>query len=252
MIAVWGLYLERKLAAILAADVVGYSAMMDDDEVAALAALKTHRETVFNPKIAVHNGRIIKLIGDGTLVEFPSVVDAVQFGLAVQTEIATQRSGVQLRIRIHLGDVILEGKDIYGHGANIAARLEALSPVGGICVFSIVYESAGRRIAEAFSDMGEHTLKNISNPIRLYAWRSEGKKTVSPIHKGTEKPSIAVLPFTNMGSDPEQQYFSDGISEDIITGLSRFRTLFVVARNSSFQFRQSDLSDREIAAKLDV
>lgn len=145
--------------------------MMDDEEVAALAALKTHRETVFNPKIAVHNGRIIKLIGDGTLVEFPSVVDAVQFGLAVQTEIATQRSGVQLRIGIHLGDVILEGKDIYGHGANIAARLEALSPVGGICVSSIVYESVGRRVAEEFSDMGEHTLKkNISNPIRLFAW----------------------------------------------------------------------------------
>lgn len=121
-------------------------------------------------------------------MEFPSVVDAVQFGLAVQTEIATQRSGVQLRIGIHLGDVILEGKDIYGHGANIAARLEALSPVGGVCVSSIVYESAGRRIAEAFSDMGEHTLKNISNPIRLYAWRPEGKKTASPIHKGTDPP----------------------------------------------------------------
>jgi TolB-like protein len=226
--------------------------MMDDDEEAALAKLKAHREAVFDPRIAAHNGRIIKLIGDGTLVEFPSVVDAVQFGLEIQAEMATQRSSVQLRVGIHLGDVIQEGEDIYGHGVNIAARLEALSPVGGICISSIVYESAGRRIAGEFSDLGEHTLKNISNPIRLYAWRPEGTKTALPVQKDSEKPSVGVLPFKNMSGDPEEQYFSDGISEDIITGLSRFRTLSVVARNSSFQFRQLGLSDSEIAAKLGV
>jgi len=244
--------LERKLAAILAADVVGYSAMMADDEEAALAELKEHRETVFDPNIATHNGRIIKLIGDGTLVEFPSVVDAVQFALVVQKELAARQSRVQLRIGIHLGDVIVDGDDIYGHGVNVAARLEALSQVGGICISFIVYESLGRQIAESFSDMGEQSLKNISNPIRLFAWSPTRKSTAPLIQKDSEKPSVAVLPFVNMSGDPDQQYFSDGISEDIITGLSRFRTLRVVARNSSFRFRQSDLSDGEIAAKLGV
>ncbi|AXI48217.1 adenylate/guanylate cyclase domain-containing protein [Sulfitobacter sp. SK012] len=244
--------MERKLAAILAADVVGYSAMMADDEEAALADLKEHRETVFDPILATYSGRIIKLIGDGTLVEFPSAVDAVQFGLDVQRELANQSSRLQLRIGIHLGDVILEDDDIYGHGVNIAARLETLSPVGGICISSIVYECIGRRIADFFSDMGQNTLKNMSNSIRLYAWQPKEEITAPPVRQEREKPSVAVLPFVNMSEDEDQQYFSDGISEDIITGLSRFRTLLVVARSSSFKFRQSDLSDSEIAAKLGV
>ena len=244
--------MERRLAAILAADVVGYSTMMDADEEAALTDLKEHRETIFDPNIATHNGRIVKLIGDGTLVEFPSVVDAVQFGLDVQHAIADQRSRVQLRIGIHLGDVILEGEDIYGHGVNIAARLEALSPIGGICISSIVYETVGQRIQEGFSESGEHNLKNISNPVCLYSWSPGTKKPQPPVHENSGKPSIAVLPFANMSGDPEQQYFSDGISEDIITGLSRFRTMHVVGRNSSFQFRNSDMNDSEIASQLGV
>ena len=226
--------------------------MMAEDEETALAALKDHRETVFDPKIAAHNGRVIKLIGDGTLVEFPSVVDAVQFGLDVQREMSAQASRLQLRIGIHLGDVMLEDEDVYGHGVNIAARLEPLSPVGGICMSSIVYESVGHRIEEVFSDMGAHSLKNIANPIRLYAWPPKDDVASAPAQKHSEKPSVAVLPFVNMSGDPEQQYFSDGISEDIITGLSRFRTLLVVARNSSFQFRNSELGEGEIAQKLGV
>ena len=244
--------MERRLAAILAADVVGYSAMMAADEEAALTDLKEHRDTIFDPHIAAHNGRIVKLIGDGTLVEFPSVVDAVQFGLDVQNAIAKLRSRVQLRIGIHLGDVILDGEDIYGHGVNVAARLEALSPAGGICISSIVYDSVGRLTAEAFSEMGEHKLKNISNPVRLYAWSTGAKRPPPPPKTNSEKPSIAVLPFANMSDDPDQQFFSDGISEDIITGLSRFRTLLVVARNSSFQFRHSEMNDSEIASQLGV
>ena len=244
--------MERKLAAILAADVAGYSTLMNEDEVATLVALKKHRETIFDPKVAVYNGRIIKLLGDGTLVEFPSVVDAVQFGLDIQKELATQNSQLKLRIGVHLGDVIVDDTDIYGHGVNVAARLEAISPVGGMCISSIVYESIGRRIAHGFSDIGEHTLKNISNPVRLFAWPSENQGTQRRVQQDGDKPSVAVLPFLNMSGDAEQQYFSDGISEDIITGLSKFRTLLVIARNSSFQFRESSLSDRQIADKLGV
>ena len=244
--------MERKLTAILAADVVGYSTMMAVDEEAALADLREHRETIFNPNIAAHNGRIVKLIGDGALVEFPSVVDAVQFGMSVQNAMADLRSRVQLRIGIHLGDIMLDGEDIYGHGVNVAARLETLSPAGGICISSIVYESIGHRIAESFSEMGEHSLKNISKPVRLYSWPTDIKPPPPRIQKDSEKPTIAVLPFENMSGDPDQQYFSDGISEDIITGLSRFRTMLVVARNSSFKFRNSELNDSEIASQLGV
>ncbi|MEP5091732.1 MAG: adenylate/guanylate cyclase domain-containing protein, partial [Paracoccaceae bacterium] len=244
--------MERKLAAILAADVVGYSAMMGEHEDSTLADLKEHRRVVFDPAIEAHNGRIIKLVGDGTLVEFPSVVDAVQFGLNVQKQIKTNPSRFVLRIGIHLGDVIVDDGDIYGHGVNVAARLEALAPAGGICISSIVHESVGRRITDSFVDIGQHDLKNIANPVRLYSWPPQLKETKKASQEPSEKPSVAVLPFENMSNDPDQLYFGDGISEDITTGLSRFKTLLVVARNSSFQFRGSEMNVGEIAAKLGV
>lgn len=244
--------MERRLAAILAADVVGYSAMMDRDEEATLVALKAHRDAVFDPRIVAHKGRIIKLVGDGTLVEFPSVVDAVQFARDIQKHLVDEQSPVQLRIGIHLGDIIADDADIYGHGVNVAARLEPLSPVGGMCISSVVYDSIGRRVAEGFAEIGEHRLKNISSPVSLYTWSPNAQDTPVRLHESSEKPSIAVLPFENMSNDEEQQFFSDGISEDIITGLSKFRTLLVVARNSSFQFRQSGLGDGEIARQLGV
>jgi adenylate cyclase len=216
--------INRKLAAILAADVVGYSRLMGADEAGTLAALKRHRETIFDPAVAAHHGRIVKLIGDGALVEFGSVVDAVNCALSVQRsgaplpDATARRLKIVLRIGINLGDVIIEGDDIYGDGVNIAARLEPLAEPGGICVSSIVNESIGNRIDVRFQDAGDITVKNIDRPIRIWKWH-------------------AVLPFTNMSGDPEQEYFSDDISEDIITDLSKIAGLTVIARNSSFTYK---------------
>jgi len=244
--------LERRLAAILAADVVAYSAMMAENEESALMRLKAHRQDVFDPKIHQYHGRLIKLIGDGTLVEFSSIVDAVRCAIDIQSELAKQQSLIKLRIGIHLGDVIIEGADVYGHGVNLAARLESQAQSGGICISSIVHESISNRVGVFFQDAGEHALKNMAQPVRLYTWAPMQSDVNLPKHSVREKPSIAVLPFANMSDDPGQVYFSDGISEDIITGLSRFRTMLVVARNSSFRFRNTDLTDSEIAAKLGV
>ncbi|MEP4768931.1 MAG: adenylate/guanylate cyclase domain-containing protein [Roseibium sp.] len=245
-------YLERKLAAILAADVVSYSSMMNEDEDATLMQLKTHREHVFDPKVRQHNGRVIKLIGDGTLVEFLSIVDAVRCAIDIQKELALQNSTIKLRIGVHLGDVIVDNSDVYGHGVNLASRLEAAANVGGVCISSIVYESLGNLIEESFEDGGEQRFKNIAKPVKIYHLAQVGSNKPKLRSSVRDKPSIAVLPFSNMSGNAEQQFFSDGISEDIITGLSRFRTLFVVARNSSFRFRDSDLAIGEIAEKLGV
>ncbi|WP_432653459.1 adenylate/guanylate cyclase domain-containing protein [Ruegeria atlantica] len=245
-------FLERKLAAILAADVVAYSSMMIEDEDATLMHLKTHRECVFDPKVSQYKGRVIKLIGDGTLVEFPSVVDAVRCAIEIQKDLAVQNSAIKLRIGVHLGDVIVDEGDVYGHGVNLASRLEAAAKVGGVCISSIVYESLGNLIEETFEDGGAQHLKNITKPVKIYHLAHEGSEKYEPNLTGRDKPSVAVLPFSNVSGNAEQQIFSDGISEDIITGLSRFRTLFVVARNSSFRFRDSDLEIGEIAAKLGV
>jgi adenylate cyclase len=253
--------LNRKLAAILAADVVGYSRMMGADETGTLAALKRHREALFDPTVAAHNGRIVKLIGDGTIVEFASVVDAVNCALSVQRAdgappaASAAQPHIVLRIGINLGDVIIEGDDIYGDGVNIAARLEPLSPPGGICVSSIVNESVGNRIDVRFQDAGEINVKNIDRPIRIWKWQPG---TASTAAEAPAKPepsaaaSIAVLPFTNMSGDPEQEYFSDGISEDIITDLSKIAGLTVIARNSSFTYKGRSVDIREIGRELGV
>jgi adenylate cyclase len=256
--------INRKLAAILAADVVGYSRLMGADESGTLGALKRHRETVFDPAVAAHNGRIVKLIGDGTIAEFGSVVDAVNCALSVQRSVGAvpeengAESRIVLRIGINLGDVIIEGEDIYGDGVNIAARLEPLAEPGGICVSSIVNESVGNRISVRFEDGGEISVKNIDRPIRVWKWHpSMVDATTAHPHGVRAKPngaasSIAVLPFTNMSGDPEQEYFSDGISEDIITDLSKIAGLLVIARNSSFAYKGRAVDVRAIGRELGV
>lgn len=254
----------RRLSAILAADVVGYSRMMAADEVGALAALKRHRETIFDPAIARHKGRLVKLIGDGTLVEFSSVVDAVRCAVDVQSQTGADNPDgdrIVLRIGINLGDVIVEGDDIYGDGVNIAARLEALAAPGGVCISSIVQESVASRIEATFIDGGGVTVKNIDRPIRVWHWPSaggsstKGGQTVeaaSPAPEHAEGASIAVLAFANMSGDPEQEYFSDGISEDIITDLSKIKGLAVIARNSSFAYKGKSVDLRQVGRELGV
>jgi adenylate cyclase len=240
---------NRKLAAILAADVVGYSRLMASDEEGTLAALKRHRQTVFEPAVAAHQGRIVKLIGDGIIVEFPSVVDAVNCALSVQRsrdslqDQSLHQPKIVLRIGINLGDVIVEGDDIYGDGVNIAARLEPVAEPGGICISSIVNESIGNRIDVGFQDGGQINVKNIDRPLRIWRWHPGAAHTT--VTNGQQSntanrqayAAIAILPFTNMSGDPEQEYFSDGISEDIITDLSKIAGLTVIARNSSFTYK---------------
>jgi adenylate cyclase len=253
--------INRKLAAILAADVVGYSRLMGADEAGTLAALKRHRETIFDPAVAARNGRIVKLIGDGAIVEFGSVVDAVNCALSVQRSSAlsdanARQPTIVLRIGINLGDVIIENHDIYGDGVNIAARLEPLAEPGGICVSSIVHESVGNRIDVRFQDGGDISVKNIDRPIRIWKWHP-GKTDVAGSNAGNatpyvETPSIAVLPFTNMSGDPEQEYFSDGISEDIITDLSKIAGLMVISRNSSFTYKGRSVDIRAVGRDLGV
>ncbi len=242
--------MARRLAAILAADVVGYSSLMGEDEAGTLAALQAHRAEIFDPVIAERGGRLVKLMGDGALVEFPSVVEAVEAALAIQQRVAAGDSRIRLRIGINLGDVIIDGDDIYGDGVNVAARLEALAEPGGICISSIVHESVGNRVEAEFADTGEHEVKGIARPIRVWRWPATGAAQ-APLAL-PEKPSIAILPFDNMSSDPEQEFFAEGIAEDIITELSKFRSLFVIARTSSFAFKGQALEVKEIGHRLGV
>jgi adenylate cyclase len=253
--------INRKLAAILAADVVGYSRLMAADEAGTLAALKQHRQTVFEPAVAAHQGRIVKLIGDGTIVEFASVVDAVNCALSVQRpgELRDEsQPKIILRIGINLGDVIIEGDDIYGDGVNIAARLEPVAEPGGICISSIVNESIGNRIDVRFQDSGQINVKNIDRPIRIWRWHPDtvnatvtnGRRSNTVNHQ--PHTAIAILPFTNMSGDSEQEYFSDGISEDIITDLSKIADLTVIARNSSFTYKGRSVDVRTIGRELGV
>ena len=246
--------MARRLAAILAADVVGYSKLMAEDEAATLAALKAHRTSVFDPQVSEHGGRIVKLMGDGTLVEFASVVDAVNCAVAIQTSLAGDVGPIMLRIGINLGDIIIDGDDIYGDGVNVAARLEALAETGGVCISSIVMESLGNKTETKFVNGGEHRVKNIDRPVRIYAWKpgGEGGGKVAGAQAISDKPSIAVLAFDNMSGDPEQEYFSDGLSEDIITELSRFSELFVISRNSSFAFKGKAVDIKDAAQQLGV
>ncbi len=251
--------MERRLAAILAADVVGYSRLMNADEAGTLRRLTELRETVLVPLVSEHHGRIVKLIGDGLLVEFASAVDSVACALAWQERVANHESqrqseaALRFRIGINLGDVIAEDGDIHGDGVNIAARLEGLADPGGICLSDDVYRQARGRIEARFEDVGEHKLKNISEPVHVY------RVVVSNVPAAEteplplpDKPSIAVLPFDSMSGDPEQEYFSDGMTEDIITELSRIRWLFVIARNSSFAYKGKSPDVRRAAAELGV
>src|ERR1700692_357546 len=252
--------INRKLAAILAADVIGYPRLMGADEAGTLGALKRHRETIFDPAVAAHNGRIVKLIGDGTIVEFGSVVDAVNCALSVQRSGAPDATArpptIVLRIVINLGDVIIENDDLYGDGVNIAARLEPLAEPGGICISSIVNESVGNRVDVRFSDGGDISVKNIDRPIRVWKWHSSkmdaagSRFNAANPTPSVEAPSIAVLPFANMSGDPEQEYFSDGISEDVITDLSKIAGLVVIARNSSFTYKGRSADIREVGREL--
>jgi len=248
--------MTRRLAAILAADVVGYSKLMAEDEAGTLAALKAHRRKLFDPETEKHGGRIVKLMGDGALAEFPSVVEAVECALAIQQALAASEDKIRLRVGINLGDIIIDGNDIYGDGVNIAARLEALAEPGGICISSVVHESLGNRVDAQFSDDGEHQVKNIARPIRVFRWVSQQRPAPvtsdSPPLTLPDKPSIAILPFTNMSADADQEFFADGISEDLITELSHFRSLFVISRNSSFAFKGQGLNVKEMSERLGV
>jgi len=249
---------QRRLAAILAADVVGYSRLMEQDEEGTLAALKGRRREVLEPLAAHHQGRVFKVTGDGVLVEFASAVNAVQCAVDLQQAMAAANGDqpddrhIVLRIGINLGDVMVEGSDLYGDGVNIAARLEAIAEPGGILVSGTAHEHIKNKIKVGFDDLGSQTLKNIAEPVRAYRVTGTPAVTVAASKPATDKPSIAVLPFTNMSGDPDQQYFSDGITEDIITELSRFHGLFVIARNSSFQYRDKAVDVRLVARELGV
>jgi len=225
--------MHRKLTVILSADVVGYSSLMERDEAGTLSRLKDNRAGVFDPQVAKHGGRQFKLMGDGALVEFGSVVAAINCALAIQ-EGTAKADGMRYRIGINLGEVIIEGDDIYGEGVNVAARIQALAPVGGVALSKMVRDNVDGKMPCVFEDMGEHSVKNIERPVHVF--KVSAAQQESPTVEAPRKLSICVLPFANMSDDPQQEYFSDGISEDIITDLSKVSALAVVSRNSSFMY----------------
>jgi adenylate cyclase len=254
---------ERRLAAILAADVAGYSRLMGEDEEGTLAGLKAHRRAVFDPKITEHRGRIVKTTGDGTLVEFASVVDAVRCAVDIQREMAERNADVpaelriEFRVGLNVGDIIIDDKDIYGDGVNIAARLESLAAPGGICVSRAVRDQVRDKLDFSFEDMGEQQVKNIARPIRTHRIVLSGaavaaSSTEPNTRPAPQKPSIAVLPFVNMSGDIEQEYFSDGITEDIITNLSRNHAFFVISRSTSFTYKNPAIDVARVARELGV
>ena len=297
--------MERKLTAILAADVVGYSRLMEIDEAGTLAALKSHRADLIDPEIAKWRGRIVKLMGDGALVEFASVVNAVSCALAIQEGIAGRNESlpedrrIAFRIGVHLGDVMIEGDDIYGDGVNVAARLEGLAEPGGICISQQAFDQVETKLDLAYEDLGEQRVKNLARPVRTYRLRSGGEASPEPVatkRRGLsvnqiigsaavllfvvaglmlgwwqpwvseeepasvermalplpDKPSIAVLPFTNLSNEPSEQYFADGMTEDLITDLSKVSGLFVIARNSVFTYKGRAVNVRQVAEELGV
>jgi adenylate cyclase len=251
--------MERRLAAILLTDMVGYSRLIGLDEVGTIARQKSHREEIIDPKISAHGGRIVKTTGDGVLVEFPSVVEAVQCAVEVQQTMAAAEADVlearriHYRIGINLGDVVIDGDDILGDGVNVAARLEGLAKPGGICISGNVHDQLAGKIDIAFEDAGEQAVKNVPRPVCVWHWKTDAAaKEVCPAHVLPDKPSIAVLPFDNMSGDPEQEFFADGIAEDVITALSRFRSLFVIARSSSFTYKGGAADITRVARELGV
>ncbi len=257
-----GKRIERRLFAILAADVAGYSRLMGTDEARTLTDLIELRRKVFGPKVAEHHGRVVKLMGDGALVEFASVVDAVNAAVAIQKTLAETNSAapaerrIELRIGVNLGDVIIEGSDIYGDGVNVAARLQAVAEPGEVVLSATAHEHALGKVSATFADAGELALKNIASPVRIFRWSV--KAETGPPQKRAEapalpqKPSISVLPFDNMSGDPEQEYFADGIVESITAALSRIRSFFVIARNSAFAYKGRGEDVRDIGRELGV
>ena len=262
--------MQRRLAAVLAADVAGFSRLMGVDEEGTLAALKLLRRELADPKIKEHRGRIVKTTGDGLLVEFASVVDAVRCAVDVQREMVERNTCVpverriEFRMGINLGDIIIDKRDIYGDGVNVAARLEALAEPGGICVSRVVRDQVRDKLNFAFEDMGEQQVKNIARPIWTHRIRladdasSPCALALAPAMAPQpplplpDKPSVAVLPFTNMSGDPEQEFVSDGIAEDVITALSRYPSLFVIARNSSFTYKGRAIDVKTVGRELGV
>jgi TolB-like protein/class 3 adenylate cyclase/tetratricopeptide (TPR) repeat protein len=256
---------ERRLAAVLAADVAGYSRLMGSDEVGTLAALKSHRREVVDPAIAEHHGRIVKTSGDGMLVEFASAVDAVNCAMAVQESMAERNRDapmkITFRIGINVGDIIVDGDDIFGDGVNVAARVENECEPGGVCLSGTAFEQVRGKTSLAFDDLGQKSLKNIDRPVRLFAARLASSPVATSAEPAAEasrplalpdKPSLAVLPFQNMSGEPEQEYFADGTVEDIITALSRFKALFVIARNSSFIYKGRAVDIKQVGRELGV
>ena len=256
----------RRLAAILAADVAGYSRLIGDDEEGTLDRLRSIRAEVIDPSIAEQRGRVVKTTGDGLLVEFSSVVDALrcaaqwQHGMHERNAAAPDHNRIEFRIGVHQGDIVVEGDDIFGDGVNVAARLESLAEPGGICVSARVQEDVAGRLDLTFDDLGEHNLKNIARRVRVYRVRlltAEDAPKLTPTETGPalalpDKPSIAVLPFQNMSGDPDQDYFADGMVEEIITALSRIRWLFVIARNSSFTYKGQSVDVKQVGRELGV
>src|SRR5690349_13228468 len=256
----------RRLAAILAADVAGYSRLIGADEEGTLNRLRSIRADVVDPKISDHRGRIVKTTGDGLLVEFSSVLDALrcatewQHGVDERSAAEPGDNRIEFRIGVHQGDIVVEDGDIFGDGVNIAARLEGLAEPGGICVSARVQEDVAGRLDLTFDDLGEQSLKNIARSVRIYRVRlteAENTPESQPIDRTRvlplpDKPSIAVLPFANMSGDPEQEYFADGMVEEIITALARIRWLFVIARNSSFTYKGRAVDVKQVGRELGV
>lgn len=251
---------ERRLTTILAADVVGYSRLMGEDEAGTLATLRERRREVLEPLLARYAGRLVKLIGDGVLVEFASVVNAVQCAIDIQQGMETRNAALpdsrrmRLRIGINVGDVIVEGDDLYGDGVNLAARLEGLAEPGGICISEAAYLQVRQKVPHAFDDLGEQQVKNIAQPVRVYRvspGRDESR-TIGTQAAIAEGPSIVVLPFANMSGDAEQEFFADGLTEDILTELSRFRHLLVISRNTAFKYKGKAIDVRQVARELRI
>ena len=262
---------ERRLASIMSADVVGYSRLMGADEAGTLARLKAYRHDLIDPRIDRHRGRIVKTSGDGLLIEFPSVIDAVQCAIEVQQPLSERNAALSeteqmhFRIGINLGDVIVEPDDIYGDGINVAARLQTISEPGGVCISSPVFDQVKNKMSLDYVDLGDQELKNIAEPVRAYRLRvgagaqpeppakaAQADRQVGATAELPDKPSIAVLPFDNMSGDPEQEYFSDGITEDIITDLSKVSGLFVIARNSTFAYKGKSMNVTQVVRELGV
>ena len=258
---------DRRLAAILVGDIAGYSRLMGIDEEGTHCQLKAHRKELVDPKITEHRGRIVKTTGDGMLVEFPSVIDAARCAVDIQRGMVERNIAVptdkriEFRIGINIGDIIIDEGDIFGDGVNVAARLENLAEPGGIIVSSVVHDQVCDKLSFGFEDIGEQFVKNIVRPVRAYRivvpphnLENAGKQTVNPAPALMlpDKPSIAVLPFQNLSGDPEQEYFADGVVEDIVTALSRMRWLFVIARNSSFTYKGRAVDVKQVGRELGV